>query len=75
MSYWRSSTGGGGRVRPSPSRRVVDGVHVGAKLLVGPGRDPAGSLGEADLDRVTPDRDQRGYGGPSSGAAIDSVEV
>jgi xanthine dehydrogenase accessory factor len=31
---------------------VVEGPHVGAKLLVGPGRQPAGSLGDVNLDRV-----------------------
>ncbi|MDZ7678476.1 MAG: XdhC/CoxI family protein [Acidimicrobiales bacterium] len=31
---------------------VVQGPDTGAKLLVGPGRDPIGSLGDADLDRV-----------------------
>ncbi|HSL59857.1 MAG TPA: XdhC/CoxI family protein [Acidimicrobiales bacterium] len=31
---------------------VVDGPGTGAKLLVGPDRDPAGTLGDPDLDRV-----------------------
>jgi xanthine dehydrogenase accessory factor len=31
---------------------VIEGPHLGAKLLVGPDREPAGSLGDADLDRV-----------------------
>jgi xanthine dehydrogenase accessory factor len=31
---------------------VVDGPHLGAKLLVRPGHDPQGSLGNSDLDRV-----------------------
>ena len=31
---------------------VVEGPHLGAKLLVGPGREPAGTLGDPDLDRV-----------------------
>ena len=31
---------------------VVEGPHKGAKLLVRPGADPLGSLGDADLDRV-----------------------
>ena len=31
---------------------VVDGAGVGAKLLVRPGLDPIGSLGDPDLDRV-----------------------
>ncbi len=31
---------------------VVEGPHLGAKLLVRPGVAPAGSLGNADLDRV-----------------------
>lgn len=31
---------------------VIDGPNVGAKLLVEPGRPPAGSLGHPELDRV-----------------------
>jgi len=31
---------------------VVDGPNVGAKLLVTPGTDPLGSLGNAELDRI-----------------------
>jgi xanthine dehydrogenase accessory factor len=31
---------------------VIEGPHVGAKLLVEPGVAPTGSLGDADLDRV-----------------------
>jgi len=31
---------------------IVDGPHRGAKLLVRPGADPLGTLGDADLDRV-----------------------
>ena len=31
---------------------VVEGPHVGRKLLVGPDREPLGSLGDPDLDRV-----------------------
>jgi xanthine dehydrogenase accessory factor len=31
---------------------VVEGPHLGAKLLVQPGADPTGSLGNDDLDRV-----------------------
>jgi len=31
---------------------VIEGPHLGAKLLVGPDREPAGSLGDAELDRV-----------------------
>ena len=31
---------------------VVEGPHIGAKLLLGPGRDPLGTLGDPDLDRV-----------------------
>lgn len=31
---------------------VVEGPHAGAKLLVRPGEEPLGSLGQADLDRV-----------------------
>jgi xanthine dehydrogenase accessory factor len=31
---------------------VIDGPHIGAKLLVGPGGPMLGSLGDEDLDRV-----------------------
>ncbi len=31
---------------------VINGPDVGAKLLVRPGHDPVGTLGDADLDRV-----------------------
>jgi len=31
---------------------VTEGPHVGTKLLVRPGAEPVGSLGDADLDRV-----------------------
>jgi xanthine dehydrogenase accessory factor len=31
---------------------VVEGPHVGGKLLVRPGAEPLGTLGDADLDRV-----------------------
>ena len=31
---------------------VIEGPDTGAKLLVRPGRDPVGSLGDPDLDRV-----------------------
>ena len=31
---------------------VVDGIGIGSKLLVRPGADPIGTLGDADLDRV-----------------------
>ena len=31
---------------------VIEGPHVGAKLLVRPDHDPMGSLGDPDLDRV-----------------------
>jgi len=31
---------------------VVEGAHIGAKLLVGPDTAPIGSLGDHDLDRV-----------------------
>lgn len=31
---------------------VIEGPNTGAKLLVGPGRGPRGSLGDPDLDRV-----------------------
>lgn len=38
--------------RPVAVATVIDGMRVGAKLLVEPGRDPVGTLGEAELDRV-----------------------
>ncbi len=38
--------------RPVALATVVDGPHLGAKLLVEPGARAIGSLGDADLDRV-----------------------
>jgi xanthine dehydrogenase accessory factor len=38
--------------RPVALATVVDGEHLGAKLLVEPGAEPIGTLGNADLDRV-----------------------
>lgn len=38
--------------RPIALATVIDGPSLGAKLLVGPGREPEGSLGDAELDRV-----------------------
>lgn len=38
--------------RPIALATVVEGPNVGAKLLVEPGRDVIGTLGNADLDRV-----------------------
>ena len=38
---------------------VIEGEPLGAKLLVGPGRSGAGTLGDADLDRVV-ERDALG---------------
>ena len=38
--------------RPVALATVVDGEHLGAKLLVEPGAEPVGTLGNADLDRV-----------------------
>jgi xanthine dehydrogenase accessory factor len=38
--------------RPVALTTVVEGPHLGAKLLVGPDREPLGSLGDPDLDRV-----------------------
>lgn len=63
---------------------VIDGPNTGAKLLVRPGADPLGSLGQADLDRVV-GRDAigelaagvtsvRNYG-PSGEARQDDVKV
>ena len=38
--------------RPIALATVVEGPNIGAKLLVEPGRDAIGTLGNADLDRV-----------------------
>lgn len=38
--------------RPAALATVIDGPHLGAKLLVEPGLAPIGSLGDPDLDRV-----------------------
>jgi xanthine dehydrogenase accessory factor len=38
--------------QPVALATVVEGPHLGAKLLVGPGRPPTGTLGDPDLDRV-----------------------
>jgi xanthine dehydrogenase accessory factor len=38
--------------RPVALATVVEGEHLGAKLLVQPDVDPLGSLGDPDLDRV-----------------------
>jgi len=38
--------------RPVALATVIEGPHLGTKLLVGPGVDPVGSLGDPDLDRV-----------------------
>jgi xanthine dehydrogenase accessory factor len=38
--------------RPVALATVIEGPHLGAKLLVGPSREPIGSLGDPDLDRV-----------------------
>ena len=40
------------RSSPVALATVVEGPHVGAKLLVEPGADPEGSLGHPELDRV-----------------------
>jgi xanthine dehydrogenase accessory factor len=45
--------------RPVAVATVVDGPNTGAKLLVTPGEEIVGSLGDADLDRVVA-RDARG---------------
>ncbi len=37
---------------PAALATVVEGPHLGAKLLVRPGRDAVGTLGDPDLDRV-----------------------
>lgn len=38
--------------QPVALATIVDGPHVGAKLLVEPGAPPLGTLGDAELDRV-----------------------
>jgi xanthine dehydrogenase accessory factor len=38
--------------RPVALATVIEGPHLGAKLLVGPDGDALGSLGDPDLDRV-----------------------
>jgi xanthine dehydrogenase accessory factor len=38
--------------RPVALATVIEGPNVGAKLLVRPGHEPMGTLGNADLDRV-----------------------
>ena len=38
--------------RPVALATVIEGAHLGAKLLVEPGVEPLGSLGDPDLDRV-----------------------
>jgi xanthine dehydrogenase accessory factor len=38
--------------RPVALATVVAGPHVGTKLLIEPGRDPIGTLGDVGLDRV-----------------------
>jgi xanthine dehydrogenase accessory factor len=38
--------------RPVALATVIDGPNVGAKLLVRPGHEPLGTLGNPDLDRV-----------------------
>jgi xanthine dehydrogenase accessory factor len=40
------------RATPIALATVIDGPHVGAKLLVEPGAAPEGSLGHPELDRV-----------------------
>jgi xanthine dehydrogenase accessory factor len=38
--------------RPVAIATVIEGPHVGAKIIVGEGVEPTGSLGDPDLDRV-----------------------
>lgn len=38
--------------RPVVLATIIEGEPIGAKLLIEPGRDPLGTLGHADLDRV-----------------------
>ena len=38
--------------RPVALATVIDGAAPGAKLLVAPGEEPLGTLGDPDLDRV-----------------------
>ncbi len=47
------------REEPVALSTVIEGPPVGAKLLVRPGGEPLGTLGDADLDRVV-SRDARG---------------
>jgi xanthine dehydrogenase accessory factor len=63
---------------------VIEGPGAGNKLLVGPGREPVGTLGNADLDRVVTrdalgqlaagQTDRRHYG-PNGEAREDVVDV
>ena len=45
--------------RPVALATVIEGPHLGAKVLVSPDFDPMGTLGDPDLDRVVA-RDARG---------------
>ncbi|MET0880931.1 MAG: XdhC family protein, partial [Acidimicrobiales bacterium] len=38
--------------RPVALATIIDGPGIGRKLLVGPDREPGGTLGNEDLDRV-----------------------
>ena len=38
--------------RPVALATIIDGPGIGQKLLVGPDREPVGTLGNEDLDRV-----------------------
>lgn len=70
--------------RPIALATVVEGPHLGAKLLVEPGATAIGSLGDADLDRVVA-RDALGelesgltsvrHYGPHGEARADGVAV
>jgi xanthine dehydrogenase accessory factor len=38
--------------QPVALATVIDGIDIGAKLLVGPGREAVGTLGDPELDRI-----------------------
>jgi xanthine dehydrogenase accessory factor len=70
--------------RPVALATVVEGLGVGAKMLVAPDLEPRGSLGDTDLDRVVArdalaelDAGRSGvrHYGPSGEARMDDVSV
>lgn len=52
MSIYRQLTEAVRAEKPVSLATVIEGVNVGAKLLVGPGLETQGTLGHPDLDRV-----------------------